>query len=94
MVDENPIPVPPDNEVVPDLLRPYKAYVAAVLTVVAFVAFSWLTDQTPRKAPVFTMQEFKEALAGGLLASGLVGGGTFLKKNPLKVRPRAGDHRR
>jgi hypothetical protein len=82
-----------------DKSKPYKAYVGAALTVVAFViAFvvhAWLTDGTPKKVPIFTQQEFKDAVqagfAAGIASSGLVGGGVFLKGNPKRVKPQ---HRR
>jgi hypothetical protein len=74
-----------------DKAKPYKAYVGAVLTIVAIVAYAWLTDNTPRKHPEFTLDEFKDACLAGVLASGLVGGGVFAKGNPKRVKPQ---HRR
>lgn len=80
----NPLPVTPTEEVVPDPGKPYKAYVAAIAAVLGYVAFAYFFDTTPKKNPQFTQEEFKDALWQGLLLSGLVGGGTYAKKNPLR----------
>lgn len=95
MVNENPLPGPvtPAQVVEPDPKKPYKAYVAAVVAVLAYLAFAYFFDSTPKKNPQFTRDEFEDALWQGLLMSGLVGGGTFLKKNPLRKR-QVGQHER
>jgi Flp pilus assembly pilin Flp len=82
-MSENPLPIPPAHEVTDDPKKPYKAYISAVLTLVAVVVYSWITDTRGT-----TAKEFGEWVLAGLVASGLVGGGTFAVKNPLKVRRR------
>lgn len=60
-----------------DKKKPYKALVSAGGTVVAFVFSAWLADTDP-----FTAKEIGEAIFGGLLAGGVVGGATYGIKNP------------
>lgn len=79
------------SQVEPDPAKPYAAYVSAFLTLVAMVVFAWLTDDTPKKHPDFTMDELKDTVLAALLASGLVGGGTFAVKKPLR-RKTGGRH--
>lgn len=73
-------------QVEPDPSRPYAAYVAALITVLSFVLTGWVFDDTPKKESHYTMSEFKGDIGQGLIASGLVGVGTFASKKPLRKK--------
>ena len=73
-------PVPTDAvAVADDKSKPYKAYASTALTVVVAFVLYWIADEDP-----FTAKEVGEGVVSALIAGGLVGGGTFVAKNPKK----------
>lgn len=72
------------NQVEADPTKPYKAYVAGALSgVYTFIAL-YIADKGGRGG--FTKDEFLADLGAAILATGLIGGGTFLKKNPKRLK--------
>lgn len=78
------VPVPDEGgfdhqhfEVIADPKRPYKAYVATILSAVSVFVSYWIADTDP-----FTMKEAGEAALLALAASGLTGAGTYRITNP------------
>lgn len=67
-----------------DPKRPYKAYVSGALTAVATFVLLWLQDKGGPHG--FTSTEFGQDVVAAILASGLIGGGTFLTKNPKRLK--------
>ena len=76
------MPQPEEDE------APYKAYVALVGSLMFYVLLAWLFDETPRRAPEFTAEELKDALKQGLIASGFVSAGVYVKKNSKRPKRR------
>jgi hypothetical protein len=64
-----------------DPKKPYKAYVATALTAVSSFILYWVADEDP-----FTAKEAGQGVVSALMASGVVGAGTFLKANPKRRR--------
>lgn len=78
-IPQNPIP-PSTAQVVDDPAKPWKAAAAtAVSAIGAFIAF-WVADEDP-----FTAKDAGSALLAALVASGIVGGATFVTPNPKTV---------
>lgn len=72
---------PDPTAVVADPKRPYKAYAATALAMVAaFVAF-WIGDDDP-----FTKKDAGEAFLSSLAAGGFTGLPTYLVRNPKVTR--------
>ena len=63
--------------------KPYKSWVAGLMSAAGTFVLIWLGDDTPKK---FTQQELKDAILAAIVMSGLVGVPTYLKRNPVVRR--------